>query len=47
VPLESARRYADLLPQARFTSVADADHAWSSRPWRRQLVDHLRAFLGR
>ncbi|KPG80233.1 alpha/beta hydrolase [Frigoribacterium sp. RIT-PI-h] len=45
VPLEYARRYADLLPQASFTSVAGADHAWSSRPWRRQLVDHLRAFL--
>lgn len=45
VPLEYGRRYAELLPQARFTAVAGADHAWSSRPWRDQLIEHLRTFL--
>ncbi|MDT0234684.1 alpha/beta fold hydrolase [Curtobacterium sp. BRB10] len=41
VPLEYGRRYGELLSGATFTAVDGADHAWSSVPWREQLVGRL------
>ncbi|MBF4575594.1 alpha/beta hydrolase [Frondihabitans sp. VKM Ac-2883] len=45
VPLEYGRRYAELLPGASFTAIPGADHAWSSRQLREQLLEHLLPFL--
>lgn len=46
VPLEYGRRYAELLPGATFVPVDDADHGWSSVPFRRLLLDRLLPFVG-
>ncbi|MDV6230015.1 alpha/beta hydrolase [Rhodococcus cercidiphylli] len=46
VPLEYGRRYAELLPHATFTAVTGADHTWSSRAWRGELLTRLLTFLG-
>lgn len=46
VPLEYGRRYAELLPQATFTAVSGADHSWSSRAWRDELLTRLLSLLG-
>lgn len=46
VPLEYGRRYADLLPQATFAAIPGADHAWSARVLREDLLARLVPFLG-
>ncbi|OIH96475.1 MULTISPECIES: alpha/beta hydrolase [unclassified Curtobacterium] len=46
VPLRYGQRYADVLPDATFTAVPDADHGWSSVPFRRTLLERLVDFVG-
>ena len=46
VPLEYGRRYAELLPHATFTAISGADHSWSSRAWRDELLTRLLSLVG-
>ncbi|OZF39562.1 alpha/beta hydrolase [Rhodococcus sp. 14-2483-1-2] len=46
VPLEYGRRYAEFLPHATFTAISGADHAWSSRAWRDELLTRLLTLTG-
>ncbi|CCQ17477.1 putative hydrolase [Rhodococcus sp. AW25M09] len=45
VPLEYGRRYAEMLPNATFAAISGADHAWSSRSLREELLTRLLEFL--
>lgn len=45
VPVEYGERYGRLLPDATFTAVDDADHAWSSLPSRDLVIARLLALV--